>query len=85
MGQIQEAADGQSAQGGHPVRRGIAYLALSDFAMVDDATTEGFLAFLVATGPCAGAFGLQGAFVAWRGRSMFDPPGLRRAPKRVEA
>ena len=39
---------------------------------------------IVATTVCAGAFAIEGAFVSWRGRSMFDPPGQVRV-KRPEA
>ena len=44
---------------------------------------EDFGAFIIALTICAGAFALEGVFVRWRGRNMFDPPGqVRKA--RVE-
>jgi hypothetical protein len=36
---------------------------------------------MIATAVAGGAFALQGAFVSWRGRRMWDPPGQVRAAK----
>ena len=36
---------------------------------------------MIATAVAGGAFALQGAFVSWRGRRMWDPPGQLRAAK----
>lgn len=42
---------------------------------------EDFPDFIVALAVCAGAFAIQGAFISWRGRNMFDPPGKAIKPK----
>jgi len=41
--------------------------------------------FIIAVVIGAGAFALEGAFVNWRGRGMFDPPGqVRKRPSEPE-
>lgn len=51
-------------------------IGLGSFVAHDD-----FLDLMIATAVCAGSFAIEGAFVSWRGRSMFDPPGQVRSPK----
>jgi hypothetical protein len=36
---------------------------------------EDFVDLMLATAVCGGAFALEGAFIRWRGRNIFDPPG----------
>lgn len=42
---------------------------------------DDFLDLMIVTAVCAGAFAIEGTFVSWRGRNMFDPPGQVRAAK----
>jgi hypothetical protein len=42
---------------------------------------EDFAHLMIATAVVGGAFAIEGAFISWRGRNMFDPPGAVRAPK----
>ena len=47
---------------------------------------EDFPDYIIALVVGAGAFSLEGAFIAWRGRSMFDPPGqVRKAVVEAKA
>lgn len=58
---------------------GVAVMLVIDFFLVvgDADFVDMFVALMV--GACA--FGLEGAFVKWRGRNMFDPPGKPLPPK----
>jgi hypothetical protein len=47
---------------------------------------EDFPDYIIALVVGAGAFALEGVFIAWRGRSMFDPPGqVRKAVAEAKA
>jgi hypothetical protein len=47
---------------------------------------EDFPDYIIALVVSVGAFSLEGAFIAWRGRSMFDPPGqVRKAVAEAKA
>ena len=58
---------------------GVAVMLVIDFFfVVGDAD---FVDMFIALAIGGGAFGLEGAFVKWRGRNMFDPPGKPLPPK----
>lgn len=44
---------------------------------------EDFPDLVIATAVAAGAFALQGVFVSWRGRRMWDPPGQVRTAEQA--
>ena len=56
-----------------------AMLVIDFFLVVGDAGD--LVGMFIALGVGVGGFALEGAFVKWRGRSMFDPPGKVRPPK----
>ena len=46
--------------------------------------SEDFPDYVIALVVAVGAFSLEGAFIAWRGRNMFDPPGQVRRVEKAE-